>query len=147
MQNKYQISFYANSNDVTVGALKSGDKMLLATTHPATIAYALQALGADSVEFVHQSMRFEISLPGMLATTSSLAALEEHAQWVVHFMMFSQIDSFSPPAQDEEADIHLRTALHFLPKKLAVRKPTSAKPQNWRTALKFRKDFIYYPFC
>lgn len=50
MQNKYQISFYANSNGVTVGALKSGDKMLLATTHPATIAYALQALGADSVE-------------------------------------------------------------------------------------------------
>ena len=147
MQNKYQISFYANSNGVTVGSLKSGDQILLATTHPATIAYALQALGADSVEFVHQSLRFEMALPSVITTSDVLAALGKHAQWVTHFMMFSQVDSFNPPVQDDQADIHLRTALHFLPKNLVLRKPTSAKPQNWRKALKFRKDFIYYPYC
>lgn len=147
MQNKYQISFFANSNGVTVGVLKSGEQMLLATTHPATIAYALQALRADSVELVHQSFRFEMALPSVIATSGTLTALGENAQWVLQFMMFSQVDSFNPPAHDGEADIHLRTAIHFLPKKLAIRKPTSAKPENWRAALKFRKDFIYYPFC
>lgn len=147
MHDKFQISFYANANGVTVGALKYGNQMLLATTHPATIAYALQALGAESVEFAHQSMRFEMALPSMLATSSLLEALAEHAQWVVHFMMFSQIDSFNPPAIDLNADIHLRTALHFLPKKMVIRKPTSKKPDNWRTELKSRKAFIYYPYC
>lgn len=147
MQNKFQITFYENHNGNTVASLNCGNQKLLDTTHPATIAYALQALGADSVEFLHQSLCFEMALPSMITTSDILAALGKHAQWVTLFMMFSQVDSFNPPALDDQADIHLRTALHFLPKNLVMRKPTSAKPQNWRSALKFRKDFIYYPYC
>ena len=147
MQNKFQIAFYENHNGSTVASLKCGTQTLLDTTHPATIAYALQALGAGSVEFLHQSISYEMALPSMIITSDLLAGFGEHAEWVLRFMWFTQVDSFNPPAQDDLADIHLRTALHFLPKNLVVRKPTSAKPQNWRKALKFRKDFIYYPHC
>jgi|SRR5450830_95940 len=147
MQNKFQISFYENSNGVTVGSLKFDNQALLDTTHPATTAYALQALGAETVEIVHKSIRFEMSLPSVMVLPSQLPALGQHAKWLSHFMMFSQIDSFNPATIDTQADIHLRTAIHFLPKKLVKRKPTSAKPQGWKTELKFRKEFIYFPFC
>lgn len=147
MQNKFQISFYENSNGFTVGSLKFDNQGLLDTTHPATTAYALQALGAETVEIVHKSIRFEMSLPSVMVLSSQLSALGQHAKWLSHFMMFSQIDSFNPATIDTQADIHLRTAIHFLPKKLVKRKPTSAKPQGWKSELKFRKGFIYFPFC
>lgn len=76
-----------------------------------------------------------------------LEALGQHAHWVTHFIMFSQIDSFNPPAFDNQADIHLRTAIHFLPKGMVKRKPTSGMPQGWQKKLNLRKDFIYFPFC
>lgn len=147
MQNKFQISFYKNSNGVTVGSLKCDQQMLLDTTHPATIAYALQALGAETVEIVHKSICFEMSLPSKMVLSSQLSALGQHAAWLSGFMLFSQIDSFNPPTVDKQADIYLRTAIHFLPKKLVKRKPESEKPQGWKAELKFRKQFIYYPFC
>lgn len=103
MQNKLQISFYENSNGVTVGSLKFDHQALLDTTHPATTAYALQALGAESVEIVHKSIRFEMSLPSLMVLSSQLSALGQHAKWLSHFMMFSQIDSFNPPAIDTQA--------------------------------------------
>lgn len=147
MQSKFQISFYENSNGVTVGSLKSGHQRLLETTHPATIAYALQAMGADSVEISHESMCFELALPSVLLTPGQLNAVGQHSVWLTHFMIFSQIDSFNPSIVDVQADIHLRTAIYFLPKDLVQRKPTSAKPQDLKAKLKFRKDFIYFPFC
>lgn len=147
MQKQFQISFYKNSNGITVGSLKFNNHALLDTTHPATTAYALQALSVEAVEIVHESIRFEMSLPSVMVLSSQLSALGQHAKWLSHFMLFSQIDSFNPAPNDKEADIHLRTAIHFLPKELVKRKPTSAKPQNWKTELKFRKDFIYFPFC
>ncbi len=147
MQNKFQISFYDNANGVTVGSLEIDNQRLLSTTHPATIAYALQALGAESVEIVHKSTRFELSLPSAMVLTSQLLALGHHAQWLSNFMMFSQIDSFNPPSIDTRADIYLRTAIHFLPKELVKHKPTGAIPKNYKAELKFRKNFIYYPQC
>lgn len=147
MQNELQISFYENSAGVTVGSLKFDHQALLDTTHPATTAYALQALGAESVEIVHKSIRFEMSLPIVMMLSSQLSALGQHAKWLSHFMMFSQVDSFNPVTIDTQADLHLRTAIHFLPKKLVKHKPTSETPQNWKTELKFRKEFIYFPFC
>ena len=147
MQNKFQISFYENSPGVTVGSLSIGHQKLLDTTHPATIAYALQAMNAESVEITHESTSFEIPLPGVMLMSRQLESLGQHAHWVSHFLMFSQIDSFNPPAIDDRADIHLRTAIHFLPKGLVKRKPTSAKPQDWTKKLNFRKGFIYFPFC
>lgn len=62
-------------------------------------------------------------------------------------MQFSQIDSFNPPEIDTLAESHLRTAIHFLPASLVKRKLTTPKPANWKTELKQRKQFIYYPFC
>ncbi len=147
MQNKFQISFYENSNGITVGSLKLDNQPLLETTHPATIAYALQAVGAEAVEIVHRSAQFELSLPSVMVLSSQLSAIGKHAEWLCQFMTFSQIDSFNPAPNDTRADIHLRTAIHFLPRKLVKHKPTSAKPQNWKADLKFRKDFIYFPFC
>jgi len=147
MQNQYQIYFYSNVNGVTVGTLKHNKKMLLATTHPATIAYALQALGAESVEFTHESTQYEMALPCNHVDSNFLEELGEHANWVIGFTTFSQIDSFAPPAFDSQADLHLRTAVHFLPKMLTIRKPTSKKPENWLKELKIRKAFIYYPYC
>jgi hypothetical protein len=147
MQNQFQISFYKNSKGATVGSLSFGNKPLLATTHPATIAYALQALGVESIEIVHELTRFEMSLPSVMVMSSNLSALGQHAEWLSNFMRFSQIDSFNPASFDTQADIHLRTAIHFLPKNLVVRKPTSAERPNWKKELKFRKDFIYVPLC
>jgi hypothetical protein len=147
MQKKFQISFYKNTNGVTVGLLKFDNQSLLATTHPATTAYALQALGAQAVEIAHKSTHFEISLPSVMVLSSQLSALGQHAKWLSHFMLFSQIDSFNPPPIDEQADIHLRTAIYFLPEKMVQRKPTGAKPLNWKAELKLRKQFIYFPIC
>ena len=95
-----------------------GHQKLLDTTHPATIAYALQAMNAESVEMSHESTSFEIPLPGVMLMSRQLESLGQHAHWVSHFLMFSQIDSFNPPAIDDRADIHLRTAIHFLPNRL-----------------------------
>lgn len=147
MQNLFQISFYENSNGVTVGALKLGKQPLLETTHPATVAYALQALGAEAVEIKQKSAHFQLSLPSVMVLSSQMSALGEHAKWLSGFMRFAQIDSFNPPPIDTQADIYLRTAIHFLPTELVKRKPTSATPKNWKTELKFHKKFIYYPFC
>lgn len=147
MQNKFQISFFDNANGVTVGSLEIDNQRLISTTHPATIAYALQALGVDSVEIVHESTRFVLSLPSVMVLSSQLSALGHHAQWLSTFMMFSQVDSFNPPPIDTRADIYLRTAIYFLPKELVKHKPTSAIPQNWKATLKFQKNFIYYPHC
>ena len=115
MQNKFQISFYENSQGVTVGSLSIGHQKLLDTTHPATIAYALQAMNAESVEITHESTSFEIPLPGVMLMSRQLESLGQHAHWVSHFLMFSQIDSFNPPAIDDRADIYFWTAIHFLP--------------------------------
>ena len=147
MQTKFQISFYENSNGVTVGSLKLGNQKLIETTHPATIAYALQALSVEAVEIMHKSTHIQMSLPSVMVLSSQLSALGQHAKWLTNFMTFSQIDSFNPATNDTQADIHLRTAIHFLPKNLVKHVPTGEQPQNWKKELKFRKDFIYYPFC
>jgi hypothetical protein len=147
MQNKFQITFYENSNGVTVGRLKLDNQTLLETTHPATIAYALQALGAEAVEIEHKSAHFQLSLPSVMVLSSQMSALGQHAKWLSGFIRFTQIDSFNPAPFDTKADIYLRTAIHFLPTELVKRKPTSATPKNWKTELKFHKKFIYYPFC
>ena len=88
MQNKFQISFYENSQGVTVGSLSIGHQKLLDTTHPATIAYALQAMNAESVEITHESTSFEIPLPGVMLMSRQLESLGQHAHWVSHFLMF-----------------------------------------------------------
>lgn len=147
MQTKFQVSFYENSNGVTVGSLKLGNQSLIDTTHPATIAYALQALSAEVVEIVHESTRFQMSLPSVMVLSTQLSALGQHANWLSGFMTFSQIDSFNPATNDTQADIHLRTAIHFLPKNLVKHVPTDEQPQNWKKELKLRKNFIYYPHC
>ena len=147
MNKNFQITFFKNANGVSVGALSCAKQRLISTTHPATIAYALQALGADSVEINYQASSFQLSLPCSVLLQSQLDALGVHGHWLVNLAKFSQMDSFNPDKMDCEADIHLRTAIHFLPKELVQRKPADLVPKNWKAALKFRKQFIYYPIC
>ena len=82
-----------------------------------------------------------------MVLSSQMSALGQHAKWLSGFMLFTQIDSFNPAPIDTKADIYLRTAVHFLPKELVKRNPTSATPKNWKADLKFHKNFIYFPFC
>lgn len=147
MNNTFQITFFKNSNGVSVGTLSCAKQPLISTTHPATIAYALQALDADSAEISHQTSSFQLPLPCSMVLQSQLDALGVHDHWIVNLATFSQIDSFNPDKMDFEADIHLRTAIHFLPKELVQRRPLGKAPANWKAALRFRKQFIYYPFC
>ena len=99
MQNKFQISFYENSQGVTVGSLSIGHQKLLDTTHPATIAYALQAMNAESVEITHESTSFEIPLPGVMLMSRQLESLGQHAHWVSHFLMCWRRFKIEPPCR------------------------------------------------
>lgn len=147
MTNKFTISFYDNSNGVTVGSLKFGDELLLSTTHPATIAYALQAMGAKSVDIKNRQDSVKFSLSSLHITKKLVKIAGKHMSWMEFFFIFVSIDSYTESMTDEDANIHLRTAIHFLPKKLVKNQLRTEPPANWKDALKNRKQYIYYPRC
>lgn len=147
MTNKFTISFYDNSNGVTVGSLKYGDKTLLATTHPATIAYALQAMGAKSIDIMNYQDAVKFSLSSLIVTKKLEKIAGKHMQWMELFFMFIAVDSYSESLNDDDTNIHLRTAIHFLPKNMVKNQLLTEAPKNWKDALKNRKQYIYYPHC
>lgn len=147
MTNKFTISFYDNSNGVTVGSLKYGDELLLSTTHPATIAYALQAMGAKSVDIKNHQDSVKFSLSSLHITKKLVKIAGKHMGWMDFFLIFVGIDSYTESMHDKDADIHLRTAIHFLPKKMVKNQLRTEPPANWKDALKNRKQYIYYPRC
>ena len=147
MTNKFTITFFEKSNGVTVGSLKYGDKWLLAPTHPAPIAYALQAMGAESVDIASHDDCVNFPLSSLIAPKRIRKIVGSHMPWMESFFIFVRIDSCTLSIIDEDADIHLRTAIHFLPKKMVKNKPLSEAPVNWKDALKNRKQYIYYPWC
>lgn len=147
MTKKFSISFYDNSNCVTVGSLKYGDELLLSTTHPATIAYALQAMGAKSVDIKNRQDSVKFSLSSLHITKKLVKIAGKHMGWMEFFFFFIGIDSYAESTHDEDADVHLRTAIHFLPKKMVKKQLLTDAPLNWKDALKNRKQYIYYPRC
>ncbi|MHB1113795.1 MAG: hypothetical protein ACYC03_11385 [Acidovorax defluvii] len=147
MTNKFTITFFENSNGVTVGALKCGDKMLLATTHPATIAYALQAMDAESVDIVHNHECVEFRLLSINAPKRLIKIVGKHMPWMAGFLVFSRVDSYTVSIIDKNTDIYLRTAIHFLPKKMVKNQLLTEAPANWKEELKIRKQYIYHPWC
>ncbi|MCT6721631.1 hypothetical protein [Acidovorax sp. K2F] len=147
MTNNFTISFYDNSNGVTVGSLQYGDKTLLATTHPATIAYALQAMGVKSVDIKNHQVSAKLSLSSLVVTKKLAKIAGKHMSWMEFFFIFFRIDSYKESVTDKDADIHLRTAIHFLPKKMVKNQLLTEAPPNWKDALENRKQYIYYPHC
>ncbi|ANB70921.1 hypothetical protein AYM40_00075 [Paraburkholderia phytofirmans OLGA172] len=58
-----KLTFYQNSEGAIVGNLDSGDRRLLATTHPATIAAAIFALDEYELEVATVTGSIRVSIP------------------------------------------------------------------------------------
>lgn len=137
--------------------LSVNDELVFATTHPATIVAALQAmeLAGEETTLTLQSgdsLRLPLHDYGsaLIAITdaATLRTMDEHERkFLLGARTFLSFDFFNPDENDEEADIHLRTAVHHLPKGLVKRTPTGPAPSNWKKLLKERNQFVYYPIC
>jgi len=132
-------------------------KLVFATTHPATIVAALQAMelaGEDTVLTLQSGDSLLLPLHDyassliVLTDAASLRTMDEHEKkFLLGARTFLSYDFFNPDENDKEADIHLRTAVHHLPKALVKRTPAGPAPSNWKKLLKERNQFVYYPIC
>lgn len=142
------LSFFKNSSGIPVGLLRSNGEPILASTHPATIAAALYAMGVEKCELTLDGIVNEISFPFICISESAEIinfSLEE--KFVLDLGVFAGIDFLNPPAFDNQAEIHFRAAVHHLPKNLVVNFPASPAPKSFKKKLKERNKYIYFPYC
>lgn len=153
---KVSLVLYHNTKKATVCELHVGNDLVLATTHPATILAALQAmeLGQNTVLTTLNGKQYQLSLAPISpdAIYNLWQALDDSEDELEHkfldgLLTFKSLDFFNPPAGDSQADIHLRTAIHHLPVNLVKRKPAGPPPADWPKQLKHRNQFIYHPEC
>jgi hypothetical protein len=142
------LTFYANSRDEWIGELFEDETLLLATTHPATIAAAIFAM--DECKLCLETyegnftMRFPFDIDEM-HQVGDLMQDEEMGKWMSLFCFFSRFDFANPPFYDSRPDIHFRTAVHHLPARVVKIHPMESEPTDFDERLKERNRTIYYP--
>jgi hypothetical protein len=143
------LTFYKNSDGVYIGDLYQGERRLLATTHPATIAAAIYAMDEYDLEVKTARGSLVISIPVETVDLDPLGEILED-QTMGHFMSgfatFSRIDFANPPPIDPHAEIHFRMAVHHLPKELVKVACAEPAPKNFRKDLHERNKYIYFPW-
>jgi hypothetical protein len=149
MKNKIVPTLYENSRGAVIGDLYVGETRVLATTHPATIAAAIFAMDENSSVFKANGEEVEYPFPiedyGLTQITSCLDNVGE-GKFIIGFSMFSRLDFLNPPPFDDQADIHLRTAVHHLDEQLARVPPLSPPPKGFKKELRNRNKYIYFPW-
>lgn len=149
MKNKIVLTLYENSRGAVIGDLYVGETRVLATTHPATIAAAIFAMDENSFVFKASSEEVECPFPiedyGLTQITSCLDNVDE-GKFIIGLSMFSRLDFLNPPPFDDQADIHLRTAVHHLDEQLVRVRPLSPPPKGFKKELRNRNKYIYFPW-
>jgi hypothetical protein len=150
MQNKLVLSLYRNSRGAVIGDLYLGEKRLMATTHPATIAAAIFAM--DEYDFVFKSKKGdeEFEFPVDSSQLDDLVRLLEdqaEADFMSGFATFSRFDFANPHPFDTQAPIHWRVAVHHLGAELVKVVPTEPAPKGFKKELRGRNRYVYYPYC
>lgn len=132
-----------------MGDLYADERRLLATTHPATIAAAIVALGETQLEvrMLKGSEKIEFPLgDSELEQLSAASDDDEMSHFIDGLAKFSMLLTFPLP-WDEQAEIHFRTALHHLPSELVKVTAEGQEPADFKKQLKKRNQYIYYPDC
>lgn len=150
MNDKVILTLFRNTRGAVIGDLYLGEKRLLATAHPATIAAAMFSM--DEYSFVFKSKRGEgeFAFPvetGALDALGSLLSAEDEGKFMSGFATFSRFDFAHPLPFDTQAEIHWRTATHHLPKELVKVAPTEPAPKGFKKDLRERNKYIYFPYC
>lgn len=143
------LTFYQNSQGVYIGDLHQGDRRLLATTHPATIAAAIFALDQYDLEVKTDKGSLVISFPVETGDLDPLGAImldNAMGEFMSGFATFSYFDFANPPPIDPYAAIHFRTAVHHLPKDLIKVLPSTPAPKSFKKDLRERNKYIYFPW-
>lgn len=150
MKNKVVLTLYANSRGAVIGDLYVGETRVLATTHPATIAAAIFAMEENSFLFKLNGAEVECAFPiedDDLSQITSLLDDVEEGKFIIGFAMFSRLDFLHPSAYDDQADIHLRVAVHHLGEQLVRIAPLSPPPKGFKKGLRNRNKYIYFPWA
>lgn len=150
MKNKLVLNLYKNSRGAVIGDLYLGDRRLLATTHPATIAAAMFSM--DEYSFVYKSEKgigeFEFPVP-----TEEFEGLEgllldqKEADFMNGFITFSCFDFAQPASWDDYSDMHFRVATNHLPTELIKVAPSEPQPKSFKKALRTQNKYVYFPYC
>ncbi|WP_341314363.1 hypothetical protein WN982_03265 [Paraburkholderia sp. IMGN_8] len=143
------LRFYKNTSKVYVGDLYLGERRLLATTHPATIAAAVVALAETELEVRTHKGSTRIGFPvgdSDIALLHGVSDDDEMSHFIDGLAKFSMLLSFPLP-WDDQAEIHFRTAVHHLPPELVKVTTDEPAPADFKKQLKKRNQYIYYPDC
>jgi hypothetical protein len=135
------LTFYQNSEGVHIGDLYQGERRLLATTHPATIAAAIFAMDEYDLEVKTDKGSLVISIPvetGDLDPPGEILEDQKMGHFMSGFATFSRIDFANPPQIDPYAEVDFRTAVHHLPKELVKVAPAEPAPKGFRKDLRER---------
>jgi hypothetical protein len=147
--NMLTLTFYQNSQGVHIGDLHQGDRRLLATTHPATIAAAIFAMDEYDLEVKTDIGSLVISFPIEISDLDPLGAIMEDqamGDFMSGFATFSRFDFANPLPYDPYAEIHFRAAVHHLPKELVKVSPSMPAPKSFKKDLRERNKYIYFPW-
>ena len=150
MENKIVLSLYKNSRGAVIGNLAKGPARLIATTHPATIAAAIFAMGENTIVFRTDKGEAEFAFPIEIEDLPELASLldnQDQANFMSGFATFSRFDFLHPLPWDTQADLHLRVAVHHMDEQLVRIAPLSPPPKGFKKELRARNCYVYYPYC
>lgn len=152
MENKIVLSLYKNSRNAVIGNLfvGGGKKRVIATTHPATIAASIFAMEGRTLVFKSEKGEAEFTFPIKtedLVLMASLLSNQEQADFMSGFATFSRFDFLHPLPFDDQADLHLRTAIYHMDKSLIRIAPLSPAPKGFKKELRARNCYVYYPYC
>lgn len=150
MENKIVLSLYKNSRDAVIGNLVVGEERVLATTHPATIAAAIYAMAENTIIFKSNKGEAEFSFPIKTEDLGALALLldnQDQAHFMSGFATFSRFDFLYPLPFDDQADLHLRTAIFHMDDGLVRIAPLSPPLKGFKKELRNRNRYVYFPYC
>ena len=148
MKNQLILKLFRNTRGVVVGDLYQGDRRLLATTHPATIAAAIFSI--DAYDFIFESKKgtgqFEFPVAtNELDAIASLLDDQDEGNFMSGFATFSRFDFAHPLPFDNQAEIHHRVAAHHLGAELVKFRPVLPSPKSFIKELRSRNRYIYFP--
>jgi hypothetical protein len=150
MQKKLMLSLYKNPRGAVIGDLYLGERRLLATTHPATIAAAIFALDEYDFVFTSKKGKGEFEFPiasGELDAIANLLEDQDEAHFMSGFATFSRFDFAHPLPFDTQAPIHWRVACTHLGPEVVKVAPAEPAPKGFKKELRNRNQYVYFPYC
>ncbi|MDB5854801.1 MAG: hypothetical protein JWR22_2842 [Herminiimonas sp.] len=148
-QDLLYLDFSRNAAGAVIGNLTLGDEPLLSTSHPATLAAAVYAMGASAITMKTADGECKIPFPLTYVTVFGREAnlAEDEIVFLRAFGTFSHIAFDAPEDFDIYSEDHLRATVEHLPRQLVVIRPKTPEPKGWAKIFKAKNSFIYYPFC